>query len=256
MKISRVLLFVSVARLAAGQNPTEFAWSDSCNDLCQDVFYDHCGELEFCERSGGYGYMQNGVCSAPGPLIRIESSKKYLLSLKNTVGVATNLHTHGLHISGDGNHDDITRVVETTNNCLHYNWNPKPHTQSSGTYWYHAHVHGHTEEQVRGGALGMLVVDDVVGNVQAGVRVVPSTCTNRENIETFLKNEKQIVAAKLGNTWTGNGNSAGASIEVKRSEWTRFRIAVSDPGGGTGLVQIVAPSKRDPTPWYVCKPRK
>ena len=256
MKTHLTLLFVAAISLGAAQENilTEFTWRTNC--ICSG--YDFCGVLEFCERSSGaYGYKQEGTddCLAPGPLIRIKSKKKYLLSLKNTVdGHTTNVHTHGPHISGDGNQDDITRVIETKDKCLHYNWDV-PVTQGSGTNWYHAHVHEHTQEQVRGGALGMLVVDDILddsSNPSGVVPVVPDTCDNRANIEDFLMNEKQIVAAKLGNTWTGNGIAGGATIMVNPLEWTRFRIAVSDPGGGTGLVEIVAPSKNDPPPWYVC----
>ena len=34
-----------------------------------------------------------------------------------------------------------------------------PTDHSPGTYWYHVHLHGLTEEQVMGGMSGLLVVD-------------------------------------------------------------------------------------------------
>ena len=43
----------------------------------------------------------------------------YKLTLVNTAHINTNLHTHGLHVSGVGTVDDVTRVVEP-GMCLTY----------------------------------------------------------------------------------------------------------------------------------------
>ena len=83
----------------------------------------------------------------------------YKLTLHNTASSPTNLHTHGLHIVGDGDGDDITRVVQGGNTCLDYTWDIAA-DHPGGTHWYHPHYHGKTNEQVAGGAFGMIIVED------------------------------------------------------------------------------------------------
>ena len=135
-----------------GQN--EFTWDTNC--VVDTETYDYCGKLEFCSPSQvrfGYRQVPGGTCSSPGQSIRINNGKRYLLTLVNNVtNTVTNLHTHGLHISGDGNADDVTRYVEF-NHQLHYVWDFRKGDHMGGTYWYHAHHHGETYNQVNKGAL-------------------------------------------------------------------------------------------------------
>ena len=82
------------------------------------------GVMEFCGSSttGKFAYGLPGEC-IPGesvaPLIRMQPQQLYALTLINTADINTNLHTHGLHVSGVGTVDDVTRVVEP-GMCLTY----------------------------------------------------------------------------------------------------------------------------------------
>ena len=82
------------------------------------------GVMEFCGSSttGKFAYGLPGECD-PGesvaPLIRMQPQQYYELTLINTADINTNLHTHGLHVSGVGTVDDVTRVVEP-GKCLTY----------------------------------------------------------------------------------------------------------------------------------------
>eukprot|EP00957_Ditylum_brightwellii_P037397 2830041-Ditylum_brightwellii.AAC.1 len=105
--------------------------------------------IEFCGDDFNFGYRKIGdetACgSKPGPLIRMTPGNTYKLTLRNNIldsNVNTNIHTHGLHISGSGDADDATRSV------------------SGGTYWYHPHYHTAANKQTGGGAFGMLIIDD------------------------------------------------------------------------------------------------
>ena len=70
----------------------------------------------------------------------------------------TNFHTHGWHVSP---------YVDNVYKSLV--WAPNPNTcvftftvrtsQPPGTYWYHAHLHGLSDDQVGGGLAGALIVD-------------------------------------------------------------------------------------------------
>jgi len=85
----------------------------------------------------------------------------------------TNLHTHGMHVSPKGNADNILVVVPPVpytnpdpekNSSLSSNPRqikieiPKNHT--TGTFWYHPHVHGSTGVQVGSGMEGAIIVED------------------------------------------------------------------------------------------------
>ena len=82
------------------------------------------GVVEFCGNSttGKFAYGLPGEC-VPGesvaPLIRMQPQQYYALTLINTADIHTNVHTHGLHVSGVGTVDDVTRVVEP-GMCLTY----------------------------------------------------------------------------------------------------------------------------------------
>ena len=82
-----------------------------------------CARLEFCTlegyvyEDGKFGYkMDGGDCLSPGPTMYMTSGLTYgfVLCSEETTDVnhpGTNIHTHGLHISGSGNSDDITRHI-------------------------------------------------------------------------------------------------------------------------------------------------
>jgi hypothetical protein len=86
-----------------------------------------CGDLEFCQGGqAAYGYRAVGDVGTPcgskiGPIIRMKKGQVYKLVLHNAASAPTNIHTHGLHIVGDGDGDDITRVAEGRS-CLSYTW--------------------------------------------------------------------------------------------------------------------------------------
>ncbi|EOD38990.1 hypothetical protein EMIHUDRAFT_466723 [Emiliania huxleyi CCMP1516] len=93
---------------------------------------------------------------------------------------ATNLHTHGLHISGEDPADNVFRRVAPGDNHTYTYAIPKDHMP--GTHWYHPHFHGPTGIQAGGGAVGMLIVEDVVGQHGTLPKYVES-----------LKEEKHLI---------------------------------------------------------------
>ncbi|GCA94993.1 multicopper oxidase family protein [Microcystis aeruginosa] len=77
----------------------------------------------------------------------------------------TNFHTHGLHVSPSGCSDNVLRVMkprakegEPAKAYMIEVKVPKDHP--TGTYWYHAHLHGSTALQVSSGMAGALIVED------------------------------------------------------------------------------------------------
>ncbi|MFT5824170.1 MAG: FtsP/CotA-like multicopper oxidase with cupredoxin domain [Crocinitomix sp.] len=70
----------------------------------------------------------------------------------------TNLHMHGFHVSPF--QDDIFRNVDPTYSS-YYTYDLKNHT--SGTMWYHPHIHGSTSIQVASGMSGAVIIKDAFG---------------------------------------------------------------------------------------------
>lgn len=118
-------------------NLKELQWRDShvAEFECPDG-HDYCAEMEFCSKGPILGYRteMGGECSTPGPVIRVKPGYRYHLTLRNAVGSPTNIHTHGMFISGSGNGDDVTRSA-SPGQCLHYSW-IVPESHMGGTHWY------------------------------------------------------------------------------------------------------------------------
>lgn len=177
-----------------------------------------CATLEFCQDGSNYGYRSpgdQGACGAlPGPLIRMEPGKTYKLTLHNTASdpnVKTNIHTHGLHIVGDGDGDNVFRSVGG-GSCLRYTWDI-PADHPGGTNWYHPHYHTETTAQTGGGAFGMLIIED-----------------NQNAINNWAQvpNEKLLQISNAGSL-LGNGLS-NEVIQVETGKWYRLRVSVVTPG--------------------------
>lgn len=245
-----LLLIASAARAAY---PPELVWSDCGSN-------EKCGDLEFCQDGSSYGYRAVGDTSVecgskPGPLIRVERGTVYRLVLHNVASVGTNLHTHGLHVVGDGDGDDVTRIAEGGNTCLSYTWDIAA-DHPGGTYWYHPHLHGRSNEQVAGGAFGMLVVEDDADEVNEWAR---------PDNELFLLVFSQGKDGGWGgresddNRWDDRGrrrrlaplaNGAGReTFRVLPDHWYRLRMSVvvpqADPdvisfGGGCTVYKVAS----------------
>jgi FtsP/CotA-like multicopper oxidase with cupredoxin domain/peroxiredoxin len=71
----------------------------------------------------------------------------------------TNLHTHGLHVSPDGNSDNIFQSIKPGQSLpFKYALNGQtPHP--AGTFWYHPHHHGSVAYQLSNGLAGALIVE-------------------------------------------------------------------------------------------------
>ena len=99
--------------------------------------------------------VYNGSYNAP--TLHVKPGDQLKITLVNDLNEMTNLHTHGLHVSPSGNSDNVFVMVEP-HTSFNYVYNI-PANQPVGTFWYHPHVHGMTEEQVFGGLAGAIIVD-------------------------------------------------------------------------------------------------
>merc|ERR1712238_216300 len=178
----------------------------------------------------GEGDNEEGQCRTLtrglAPMLRLEAGNTYRLTLRNLSSDSTNIHTHGLHVVGSGNGDDITRIVEGGGTCMDYIWDIRP-DHPGGTYWYHPHAHSLSEVQVNGGAIGLLIVEDNVN-------------TNN-NIPSWASNELllQILRLDDGNKMLSNGRSYEI-FNIMHGKWYRLRISTVDPLGAAQELRFTA----------------
>jgi FtsP/CotA-like multicopper oxidase with cupredoxin domain len=104
--------------------------------------------------SGALGY--NGA--SPGPTLAVSPGDLMRIRLVNHIQAPTNLHTHGLHVSPEGNGDNPFVMVSPGDSFDYAIRLPRDH--SAGTYWYHPHHHGMVADQIFAGLAGALVVRD------------------------------------------------------------------------------------------------
>ncbi len=102
--------------------------------------------------TSAWGY--NGT--SPGPTLRLRPGDTLRVRLVNHIDQPTNLHTHGLHVSPNGNGDNPFVTIEKGDSFDFVIAVPANHP--AGTYWYHPHHHGTVADQIFAGLVGALLV--------------------------------------------------------------------------------------------------
>ena len=113
------------------------------------------GEIEFYNgfSTNTIGYNQDIL----GPTLILEKGNDVTLNVTNNLSETTTLHWHGLHVSPENDGGPHTTIEAGQV------WSPSfTVLDNAATYWYHPHLHEHTEEQVTQGAAGFIIVKDEV----------------------------------------------------------------------------------------------
>jgi FtsP/CotA-like multicopper oxidase with cupredoxin domain len=228
------------------QDPEQFLWTH-VNDATDPHWV---GTMEIVEADltvGGESihtrvYKQDtGDIGIPGPTMKMKPGEKYILKFRNKLPYApkstehnvfkdpnvSNLHTHGLHISGESPSDDVTRSFEGGAGGDFVYDIPADHM--GGTFWYHAHHHGSTYLQVSGGAFGMIVIDDSSDEIPASVAAMEE----RQLVVAYLDPDvagtggDTLISGTLSPTWTVNGQVNGKMC-VPPDTWQHWRVLLAD----------------------------
>jgi FtsP/CotA-like multicopper oxidase with cupredoxin domain len=96
--------------------------------------------------------------TVPGPTWRVRPGDRLQVTLVNELDHATNLHTHGLFVSPDGNGDNPFVAVQPGQRFDYDIQLPEDHPP--GLFWYHPHHHGTVADQVFAGLYGAIIVED------------------------------------------------------------------------------------------------
>lgn len=94
---------------------------------------------------------------SPGPTLRVRPGDELSVRLTNHLDQPTNLHTHGLRVSPQGNSDNAFLRIDPGASFDYLHRIPADHP--SGTNWYHPHHHEMVADQLFGGLAGALIVD-------------------------------------------------------------------------------------------------
>ncbi|MGX5714898.1 multicopper oxidase family protein [Arthrobacter sp. MAHUQ-56] len=96
--------------------------------------------------------------SVPGPTLRLKAGDTLKIGLANNLSQPTNLHVHGLHVSPEGNGDNVFIAVGP-GSTFDYEYR-LPEDHPPGVYWYHPHHHGMVADQIFAGLFGAIIVED------------------------------------------------------------------------------------------------
>jgi FtsP/CotA-like multicopper oxidase with cupredoxin domain len=95
-----------------------------------------------------------------GPVLHIHPGDIMRIRLVNHLAQTTNLHFHGIRTSPLGNSDNAHLQIKPGDS---FDYEIRVSTdQPTGLFWYHAHVHGVSEQQIMGGLSGTIVVEPAV----------------------------------------------------------------------------------------------
>jgi FtsP/CotA-like multicopper oxidase with cupredoxin domain len=152
------------------------------------VLYSHSGRLDVRLRAAAGPARMAGRTvqawsydgSVPGPTLAICAGDHVTVKLENELPEATNLHTHGFHVSPEGNSDNIFVQVEP-HRAFTYEYDI-PSDMAPGSYWYHPHVHGSVEDQIFRGMAGAVVEEGGL-DILPSLRRVPQRWIVLDNTE-------------------------------------------------------------------------
>jgi FtsP/CotA-like multicopper oxidase with cupredoxin domain/peroxiredoxin len=185
-----------------------------------------------------------GISSLVGPIIRVGKGDTLKIRIDNCLDpallpfdaphpaedyphgwAATNLHTHGLHVSPRGKADNI--YVEIEPNCSHqFEYQIVPN-HVAGTFWYHPHKHGSVALQLTGGMAGALIVDGDLDDIPE----IKGACEQILVLQQFhgqpLNGSQTVLQAQPGDIYDkiAGANAAAANQRAPKNTW-RFRSAL------------------------------
>jgi suppressor of ftsI len=172
----------------------------------------------------------------PGPTLRFRAGDTVRLKLTNNLeGDMTNMHVHGLHVSPEGNSDNIFQMLDNGESFQYEYQIPENH--QAGTYWYHPHHHGDAQAQVNGGLAGAIVIGGAFDDVE-GIEALPErlfvlqgpSSVNGEQVYTVNGVVNPEVAIRPGQTqrWRLLNASANAYFNLALDGHTLHQIATLD----------------------------
>ncbi len=127
--------------------------------------------------------------TSPGPTLLLRPGDTLRIACENKLPHSTNLHTHGLRVSPEGNADNPFIEIKAGETFDYEMKLPADHP--SGMFWYHPHLHHHVAEQLFAGMFGAIVVEDALDEL-------PEIATSTERL--LLLHDTRDAATESGVT--------------------------------------------------------
>lgn len=159
--------------------------------------------------------------SYPGPALVICAGDRLVIHLINDLHQPTNLHTHGLHVSPSGDHDNIFLRINPGQRFTYQYHIPKDNP--AGAYWYHPHVHMFVERQLFAGLAGPIVQEGGLDRLPA-LRHVPQRWMFIQSTE--FRHGRAVPVAKSVEARTPlrvNG-VVNPTVKIRPGQIQRWRI--------------------------------
>ncbi len=172
------------------------------------------------ELAGRRAVVQAYNGSVPGPTWRVHPGDRIEVRLVNRIDAPTNLHTHGLHVSPEGNSDNPFLSIEPGESFDYEFELPADHPP--GTYWYHPHRHGLVADQIFAGLYGAIIVDDDVSVTRERLLIV-SDISLRGDDTVRPPSRPEVMMGREGDLLMVNGQ-AQPEISMRPGERERWRI--------------------------------
>lgn len=165
---------------------------------------------------------------SPGPTLRLRAGDVLRVRLLNRLAEPTNLHVHGLHVSPQGNGDNVF-VTVAPGASFDYEYG-LPADHPPGVYWYHPHHHGMVAEQIFGGLFGAIVVEDADPIPAAMDRVLMVSDTDLD-AAGYVRSVSQAerMAGREGGLVLVNGQSNPllSALPGQRERWRLVNACVA-----------------------------
>ncbi|MDD7968068.1 multicopper oxidase family protein [Actinomycetospora lemnae] len=167
--------------------------------------------------ASAWGY--NGT--SPGPTLRVRAGDVLSVRLRNGLDQPTNLHTHGLRVSPEGDSDNPFIHIPPGEVFDYRIAIPADHP--AGTFWYHPHAHGYVADQLFAGLAGAVIVDDVPQPAVTADRVMLITDTTPGTGGPAPTAPAARMAGRQGDLLLLNGQHQPV-IPAARGDLQRWRL--------------------------------
>ncbi len=160
--------------------------------------------------------------SVPGPTWHVRPGDRLEVRLINNLDEATNLHTHGLAVSPEGNSDNPFLSIGAGESFDYLFELPKDHP--AGLFWYHPHLHGTVADQVFGGLYGAILIEDSdeIPVSRDRVLVISDTTLTSDGGVAPISNG-QVMMGREGELLLVNGQSQ-PQLSARPGERERWRV--------------------------------
>lgn len=164
----------------------------------------------------------------PGPTLRVRAGDVLKIGLVNKLNQATNLHVHGLHVSPEGNGDNVFVSVDPGGTFDYEYQLPEDHPP--GVYWYHPHHHGMVADQIFAGLFGAIIVEDpepIESSVERVLVISDTTLDGLGNIpevpamDRMMGREGELILVN------GQSNPQFSARPGQRERWRIINTCVS-----------------------------